>query len=137
MEWEVVLESATVTLIACTPAGVPGMVTGAFGEVELQPERESSPAANRNVSRLARIRRLLSPRMRRGEKARNTRPAAQAMPCREPEIPLWSEAVVVAVVVMVRVVVAGVLLAGIMEVGANAQEAPLGRPPQENLRVPL
>lgn len=129
-------ESATVTLIACTPAGVPGMVTGAFGE-ELQPERESSPAANRNVSRLARIRRLLSPRMRRGEKARNTRPAAQAMPCREPQIPLWSEAVVVAVVMMVRVVVAGVLLTGVMEAGANAQEAPLGRPPQENLRVPL
>ena len=129
-------ESATVTLIACTPAGVPGMVTGAFGEVELQPERESSPAANMNVSRLARIRRLLSPSMRRGEKARNTRPA-QAMPCREPEILLWSEAVVVAVVVMVRVVVAGVLLAGIREVGANAQEVPLGRPPQENLRVPL
>src|SRR5258708_4883525 len=110
MEWEVVPESATVTLIACTPAGVLGMVTGAFGEVELQPERESSPAANRNVSRLARIRRLLSPRMGRGEKARNTRPAAQAMPCREPESPLWSEVVVVAVVVvavvvMVRVVV--------------------------------
>src|SRR5258705_184622 len=75
MEWEVVPESATVTLIVCTPAGVPGMVTGAFGEVELQPERESSPAANRNVSRLARIRRLLSPRMRRGEQARNTRAA--------------------------------------------------------------
>ena len=50
---------------------------------------------------------------------------------------MWSEAVVVAVVVMVRVVVAGVLLAKIREVGANAQEAPLGRPPQENLRVPL
>ena len=130
-------ESATVTLIACTPAGVPGMVTGAFGEVELQPGRESSPAANRNVSRLARIRRLLSPRMRRGEKARNTRPAAQAMPRREPEIPLWSEAVVVAVVVMVRVVVAGVVLAGVRVAGANAQEAPVGRVPQENLIVPL
>ena len=137
MEWAVLPASATFTLMACTPAGVPGMVTGAFGEVELQPERESSPAANRNIRRLARIRRLLSPRMRRGEKARNTRPAAQAMPCREREISLWSEAVVVAVVVIVRVLVAGVLLAGVNEAGANAQETPLGRVPQENFMVAL
>src|SRR5258706_8838621 len=92
MEWEVLPESATVTVMVCTPAGVPGMVTGDFGEEELQPESAMRPAASRNASRPVGISRRLSPRMRRGERARKTRPA-QAMSCSPPEIPLWSGAV--------------------------------------------
>ena len=59
-------ESAVVTVMVWSPVGVPGFVTGLEGEDELQPENESKPAANKNVSRLARVRRRLSPNKRRG-----------------------------------------------------------------------
>ena len=129
-------ESAPVMVMIWTPEGVPVMVVGGFGEEELQPDSEIRPAVSRNVSRLTRVRRWLSLRMRRGERIRNTRPA-QAMPCREPEISSRSEALVVAVVVIVRVVVEDAPPAGVREAGTKVQEVPLGRVPQENLMVPL
>jgi hypothetical protein len=136
MEWEVLPESAAVTAMIWTPEGVPGVVAGGFGEEELQPESEMRPDASRNVSRLTRVRQQLSLRMQRGERIRNTRPA-QAMPGREPEISLRSEALVVAVVVIVRVVVEDAPQAGVREAGTNVQEVPVGRAPQENWIVPL
>lgn len=127
-------ESAVVTVMAWTPAGVPEFVGGLEGDDELQPENVIRPAASKSVNKLARARRRLSPRVRRGEKARRRR-LAQATPCSGAES-LPRRAVVGAVVVMVRVEVAAPL-DGVTEDGAKVQPTPVGSVPQENFTVPV
>ena len=108
-------------------------MTGLEGEEELQPENESRPAASKSVSRLARARRRLSLKVRRGDRVSKRR-VAQAIPCSGRDR-LRRTAVVGAVVVMVRVEVAGPV-DGVTEDGAKLQATPAGRVPQENLTVP-
>src|ERR1700729_1944288 len=116
-------ESAAVKIMVWAPTGVPGFVGAVFeGEEELHPENEMRLAPITAIKRLARSRRWLSPRMRRGERRSRVRPA-HAIPGSGRENP-FREALVAAVVATVRVVVAAPL-DGVTVTGAKVQVIPL------------
>ena len=123
-----------VTVMVWAPAGVPGFVAWLDGDEELQPEKVNRLAASKSVNNITRAKRRLSPRVRRGVKARKRR-LAHATPCNGVES-LRRSAVVGAVVVIVSVEVAAPL-DGVTEEGAKVQPTPVGNVPQENFTVPL
>jgi len=128
-------ESATVTVMFWTPFGVPGfVVVGLLGEEELQLTSGSRPAARNKVRRLARTKRYLNLRNRRGEKGRRIR-LTNAIARNGSSV--RNRARGSGVVVRVSLVVAAAPLAKVTVAGEKVQDDSAGRFPQENVTVPL